>query len=189
MKRKGYIIVVLILLFLCALSGLFLFRNENPSCDIKTLILDQEILLEGGETVLGYVFLLEQDSYGAEQAYNIYVEKQPVTASHTLYQYANQSKARFQLAIGQSHFFPAGWQWKELENTKKLALNADAGQIKCGTSSDSILGERCVAVLRYGMYVSDLGVSISPSIMEIADFKNLVIEIDNHFATCQYSRQ
>jgi hypothetical protein len=186
MKQKWYIIVTSVLLLSCVACTVTFSREETPPCDITSLILEQEMILEGGESDLGYVFLLEQDSLGAQRAYNIYVKKQDVSAHHTVYQYANQSQAKLHFATENYQFFPAGWQWVDLGDAGSLALHADEWQMKCGETDDPGLSpKRCTAILRYGVYVSRFSTSISPGIVEIEDFEYLVAEIDNRFENCK----
>ena len=84
MKQKWYIVVTLILLLSCIACAVTFSREETPPCDITSLILEQEIMLEGGESDLGYVFLLEQDSLGAQRAYNIHVNKPNISRADLL---------------------------------------------------------------------------------------------------------
>ena len=127
------------------------------------------------------------DALGAQEAFLMTMESDEGGAiSHTVYRYRNKWLATFHFWFDRAVFFPSvSTDWSELEQANRLPLHADQQQIQCGVANAPLLSDRCVAVLRYGPYISDLGSSVGESgDIGIEEFMEIVLKIDKRFTSC-----
>lgn len=187
MKKKWHVIALLFLLIVAGV--LIIVRKKNSKCNIEALVVDEKWMPEGwrNDDAFAFTLLPEQVRLGAQQALYIPMDDGGYynTAYSTVYQYPSEWSAVFHVWFHREAFFPSGdREWSELEGTRNLPLHADQWQVKCGVSNDRLLGDRCVAVLRYGAYLSVFNSSIQEDLMSIEEFTEIVLGIDELFGSC-----
>ena len=167
------------------LTILLMFKDENLKCDVDLLVLDETKMPIGWKNKWG-ILPPALDTLGAEQAYGMSMEKNEEGAGHTVYKYRNKWLAIFYLRFNKEIYFPSmGWNWSELKEAKNLPLQADQIQIKCGDSNYKYLDDGCSAVLRYGSYISDFGLSRKDDKIPTEEFIDIVLKIDEQFRQCK----
>jgi len=190
MKKRGCSVVLLLLLSAFVVCTLTIVKTEHPKCRIESLVLSEERMSgrwQIFESDLWPAFLPRQDRLGAQEVYRtIMVNDDGRTIGHTVYRYRNRWLATFHFRFDRAAFFPSvSTDWSELEEVGDLSLHADQQQIQCGTANDPYLSDRCVAVLRYGSYISDFGSSIGEERdTSIEEFMEIVLKIDERFTAC-----
>lgn len=168
---------------------LVIFWVENPKCDLSSLLLDEAEMPVGWRklwVVLPEVLALDA-AKGAQQAYSVSMEYARVPdeygAHHTVYQYSNSVLSTFYFWLYYDR--PVSYAgWPELREASNPPLQADRILIKCNDGNDPYIGKSCVAILRYGSYISDFGSSIEEEIMSIDEFQETVLKIDERFSEC-----
>lgn len=188
-KRKCGATVFLLLVAVAA-CVIMITRTEHPECRIESLVVDEEWMSgrwQIFDSDLWPAFLPIQDRLGAQEAYRmVMVNDDGVGIGHTVYQYRNRWLAAFHFWFDRAMFFPSvSTDWSELEHASHLPLHTDQQQILCGTAKDSLLGERCTAVLRYGSYISVFDASTSgEGTISLEEFEEIVLKIDERFSLC-----
>ncbi len=185
MRKKSCIIAVLLVLpiVVCALP--FVIR-EHPKCSVEFLVLDEDKMAGGWRNDLGFL-PPALDALGAQEALLMTMKSDDNGAiSHAVYRYRNRWLAAFHFWLDGRGFFPSvSMHWSELEQADRLSLHADQQWIQCGISDDPILGDMCVAVLRYNSYISDFSALTSgEGAISLEEFEEIVLKIDERFRLC-----
>lgn len=190
MKKKSSILLVLILFVIFVMACVAIITGmEYPKCDIESLVLDEDKGLEGwqrGDEELYPTFLLVQDRLGAQQAFSNFMVRGNQELGHTVYQYSNRWLAKFHMWFDREIFFPSvGWEWSEMKGASNLSLHADQIHAQCGRSNLQYLDDGCVAVVRYGPYISDFTTFTQKEGMSTEEFKEFLLKIDELFRRCK----
>jgi hypothetical protein len=181
---KTILKVIVFILALCALLGLVLNFSQKFECDLESLILQDNMMPPNWERLWG-ILPPALPKEGAQDALGVVYEKQNEMASHTIYRYKNGVLAFMFIRINNQLYFPSGqWLWSDLNGDKDWGLSGDEYRIKCGESNDSLLGYLCVAVVRYGSYISEFSSPVEVDIMSETEFKAIVLAIDKQILSC-----
>lgn len=190
MKKKLSILLVLILFVIFVITcAVIVTGMDHSRCNIESLVLDEGNSLKGwrrGDEELYPMFLPVQDRLGAQQAFSNFMIRGNQEIGHTVYQYSNSWLAKSHLWLDREIFFPSvGWEWSEMKDTSPLSLRADQIQIQCGKSNLQYLDDGCVAVIRYGPYISDFTAFTQEGGMSTEEFKEFVLKVDELFRSCK----
>lgn len=189
MNKKSCILVLALFLVFSLACVMIITGIEHPRCDITSLVLDEGNSLEGwhrGDEELYPEFLPVQDRLGAQQAFSNVMIKGNQQIGHTVYQYSNNWLAKFHMWFDRELFFPSvGWKWSEVKGVNNLSLHADQIHIYCGRSNLQYLDDGCVAVFRYGPYISDFTTFAEEGGVSTEEFEELVLKINELFRSCQ----
>jgi len=185
---KSLIKVIIVLLTFLVLLKFFL--PENPRCSLENIILNDDLMFLGWQR-FGWVSPPALPGLGSQDALGVIYEKENAISHHSVYQYKNQLLASLSLRINNQVFFPSSsssWIWSDLEGSDDWVLCGDEVKIQCGNSDDPLLGDRCAAVIRYGLFISDFSSPIEESVMNQEQFRKIITSIDNNFASCPQNR-
>ncbi|MBC7227544.1 MAG: hypothetical protein H5T61_09965 [Thermoflexales bacterium] len=176
------------LLFLVA-CVLMLVGKDHTKCTTKFLTLNEEQMVGQWRVSdpLWPAFLPIQDRLGAQEVYRIIlVNNDGGTIGHTVYRYCNRWLAAFHFWFDKAVFFPSiSTEWSELQEANHWPLHADQRDVRCGVAIDPPLEDKCSAVLRYGVYISDFDASTSGAgAVSLEEFREIVLKIDERFQLC-----
>jgi hypothetical protein len=181
---KIFLKVVLLFLSLCVLLGFLLSISQSAKCNLESLLLQDNMMPDNWKR-LWRILPPALPKEGAVDALKVVYENGNEIAQHTIYRYKNSLLTFLFLRINNQLFFPSGsWRWSDLAGSEDWGLNDDGGRIRCGDSDDPFLGDLCVAVIRYGPYISEFSSPIEEGVMSHEEFKALVVAIDEQIASC-----
>ena len=186
MKKKSWMIAVLLPLLPVVACALTLVIGEHPECSVEFLVLNEDKMSGGWRNDLGFL-PPALPALGAQEAFRMVMKSDDGgTIGHTVYRYRNSWLAAFHFWFDRAVFFPSACtDWSDFQEANDLPLHADQQQIKCGIATCSPLADYCSAVLRYGPYISDFDSSIGEEgDMSIEEFIETVLKIDERFRSC-----
>lgn len=177
-----------VILVIFAVSILFVFFTyflpQETQCRLETLILTEK-MMPMGWTRSGQVVPPVLPKHGAQDALGVVYENGSDIAQDKIYRYKNAVLAFFFFRVNNQLFFPSGqWRWSDLDGKDGWGLNGDQKRIQCGYSDDPLLGHLCVAVVRYGPFISEFSSPIEEGIMTYEEFKAIVHAIDEQITSC-----
>lgn len=176
--------VVFFLMACLTLLGVVLFLPQNNRCDLDRLIV-QDNMMPTAWKRRWQVLPPALPKEGAQDALNVVYENGSEIAQDTIYRYKNTAVAFLYFRINNQLYFPSGlWRWSDLAGSVDWRLNGDESRIQCGDSDDSLLGYLCVAVVRYGSYISVFSSPIEEGTMSTQEFNSIVVDIDNQITSC-----
>jgi hypothetical protein len=184
MKKVLVFVVLLSLVAFSAVCLLTVAYKESPTCSIRSLVLDDGKMPDGWTSEWAALPPALR-ALGAHQAYSVFMENDNSSAQHSVYQYRNRWRSGFHFWFEEQLFFPSeGWNWSDWREASEIPLHADQRKIRCGNANHSHLDNRCTAVLRYGLYVSEFSASIEEGCMTRDQFLETLLRIDELLSSC-----
>lgn len=156
----------------------------DPESDtpVTSLILEESVMPNGWHSPDGPVRLPAQESDGAREAHHIFMENGGLTATYWIYEYSNEPLAAFYYWFNRPYYFPGHMtEWSNLD-LNGLDLHADQHRIACA-EADDFFGATCSVALRYGVKIANFYTGLQEDIMDVTDFKNVLIAIDGMFVS------
>lgn len=176
--------LVLLILVVFVLLGIAINIPRKSECELDNLLL-QDNMMPLSWKRLWRILPPALPKDGSADALNVVYENGNKIVQHTIYRYNNELQAILFFRINNELYFPSSsWVWSELKGSDQWLLYGDELRIRCGESNDPFLGNLCVAVIRYGWFISKFSSSIGEGIMSQKEFKAIVIALDNQITSC-----
>jgi hypothetical protein len=186
MKKRLHMVAGFLLIGLVTLVALVAVWREDPICGTDFLTLHAQDMPIGWRIEWRILPPALDERMGALDAVRVFMQKDDMTAQHTVYQFPNRLSATFRMLWypSESSFPSVGWAWSELDDSGVWPLESDRYHVKCGKPNLEHLDARCSAILQNGPIIAEFTSSIDAEGMSIQEFRETVLKVDGLLASC-----